>query len=760
MPSHMDAFLGPDHDDEIGNAQPDETGPESLMEDFFGLGYWPELDAPLPAAVRQTPLTPENFRALWTEAMTSFYLARWHTTLRIFRELLHRDASAYMPPSRLRFNVALVRVNLGEWALAAEAFDRALADEPGLAIAWAGLGAALFRLADFRRAEKRFRRCLECFPEGAWMINYGDQGLRYCLEREGVEWNVAVCELWKLHMQTHAPKPMASWIVRMPDGLFFWPVDEDVVVEGEDRVPEEAPRAPPAANEAKKPARLRSSSMPTTTTSVWQGLKSVLKRHSPKGRNVVKHRSPREDAPQSRSMPPLMLSHASNPPSMPWRSDVAIQDLPSPGPATPSLSLRQGRRITTFPLTDYSALEESEPESELDPEPEPELVPEPLNPAPTLTARHLSSRQILLRPRSRLISAFQPRGAQASPSVPRVPPCTISPAPSVHAPSSTSPTPSVVVSRRAATLAALNQPRPPRQSVDMTVPLEEVVQLSYPTASAPPEMSSPLARASRPVRRMTSSSIIALGSVPEGPDSDAFLLSSLPAQGQRLWPEGAQDRLRRRVQELGTAEHTSGARRLGLSETSRQAMPGAGADASAAEGRLLQPIVYGSVPDRVELVRDLFPKELAPKTHSPPTPLNDANADQAEAEAGGGEVLLLQPSLHGRIWGTSSASTSRTHAGPALPSKARESRPAAPKRHDRRQRGGGGPLLPPSMYNPASAWGADGAGPELPYTKSEVTRPAVPVMSNTSATWGGRAGRGGEDEGEMIFLQPSVYRHP
>ncbi|KAI9827674.1 MAG: hypothetical protein M1826_006237 [Phylliscum demangeonii] len=170
-------------------------------------------------------LDAESAVQLFSHAVLLFHAYTWHASIKYHRSILRRDASSQLlPASQLWFNIGVIRGHLGEYALAVEAFDRAVAADGELAVAWFAMGIALFQLGDYRRAERRFKVCLTCIggPDVV-AVNYEAVGLRWVLVREQVEFNVRLCLAWKLHMQLKAEKPSPCALHRIPAGLVFNP---------------------------------------------------------------------------------------------------------------------------------------------------------------------------------------------------------------------------------------------------------------------------------------------------------------------------------------------------------------------------------------------------------------------------------------------------------------------------------------------------------------------------------------------------------
>ena len=214
------------------------------------------------------PMSADSSRALYSDASLLFHQYSWTDSIKAFRSLLRRSPGRHIPLSQIWCNIGIIRCHLGEYALAAEAFDRALADERDLAIAWYCLAMSLFQLGDYRKAERRYKRCLDCIPPDSFAVDYEHRGLDFCLGRVRVEWNVKLCMLWKLHKQVHAEEPQPWCLNRLPAGLIFEhtkPIDSDRNLGGE----------PTTGSESSIPSRGRSFS---NTQSTLNGIRAVLKK--------------------------------------------------------------------------------------------------------------------------------------------------------------------------------------------------------------------------------------------------------------------------------------------------------------------------------------------------------------------------------------------------------------------------------------------------------------------------------------------------
>lgn len=181
-----------------------------------------------PNAAPPTPfnLDPESAAALYSHAVLLFHAYSWHQSIKYHRSILRRDVGGLLPAAHLWFNIAIIRCHLGEYALAVEAFDKAIEHDPELAIAWFCMGIALFQLGDYRRAERRFKQCLACLGPDVVLIDYKPQGLNFSLEKTRVEFNIRLCLLWKLHKQVKADRPPSWSLNRMPAGLLIEPDEQ------------------------------------------------------------------------------------------------------------------------------------------------------------------------------------------------------------------------------------------------------------------------------------------------------------------------------------------------------------------------------------------------------------------------------------------------------------------------------------------------------------------------------------------------------
>ena len=180
----------------------------------------------LPPPPNAAPPTPSAFdlesaTALFAHAVLLFHEYCWHQSIKLHRSILRRDISGLLPASQLWFNIGIIRGHLGEYALAVEALDKAVEDEPELAVAWFTMGISLFHLGDFRRAERRFKKCLACLETDIPAVDYKTQGLPFLLERIRIEFNIRLCLLWKLHKQVKAERPPPWSLNRLPAGLLF-----------------------------------------------------------------------------------------------------------------------------------------------------------------------------------------------------------------------------------------------------------------------------------------------------------------------------------------------------------------------------------------------------------------------------------------------------------------------------------------------------------------------------------------------------------
>ncbi|KAI9806321.1 MAG: hypothetical protein M1825_006436 [Sarcosagium campestre] len=159
--------------------------------------------------------------AIFSHAILLFHSLSWHEAIKVHRTLLRREVGPFIPLSNLWFNIATLYCHLGEYAQAVEKYDRAIATEPKLALAWYGMGMSLFQLKDFKRAERRYKMCLGCLEPAQSKVDYRPDGLDYVLERERIEFNVRLCGEWKRYEQRHAERPKAWSLNRLPAGLIF-----------------------------------------------------------------------------------------------------------------------------------------------------------------------------------------------------------------------------------------------------------------------------------------------------------------------------------------------------------------------------------------------------------------------------------------------------------------------------------------------------------------------------------------------------------
>ncbi|KAI9794563.1 MAG: hypothetical protein M1816_004450 [Peltula sp. TS41687] len=203
----------------------------------------------LPSPPNAAPATPfhldaESATVLYSHAVLLFHAYSWHQSIKFHRTILRRDVGGLLPAAHLWFNIGIIRCHLGEYALGVEALDKAVAHDSDLAIAWFCMGIALFQLGDYRRAERRFKRCLACLypggPDVVLLIDYRPKGLDFALERTRVEFNIRLCLLWKLHKQLKADKPPPWSLNRLPAGRVFEPADGKIAAKENANRPVEA----------------------------------------------------------------------------------------------------------------------------------------------------------------------------------------------------------------------------------------------------------------------------------------------------------------------------------------------------------------------------------------------------------------------------------------------------------------------------------------------------------------------------------------
>ncbi|KAI9848658.1 MAG: hypothetical protein M1838_000430 [Thelocarpon superellum] len=167
---------------------------------------------------------------------------------------------------------------------------------------------ALFQLGDFRNAERRYLRCLDCLPPEVAVLPYRPLGLRFSLHRTQIEWNVRLARLWKQHKRNHTEVPTSWCLNRLPAGRLFEarPRAEELASSLDDDPPPEA--ADPKGDAGVRPYPGDGGSL--------QG-------------NLFEQRQKKE---------------------------ASDDDATLPAPAAPlTSSIPRSRRITTFPPTDYSA---------------------------------------------------------------------------------------------------------------------------------------------------------------------------------------------------------------------------------------------------------------------------------------------------------------------------------------------------------------------------------------------------------------------
>ncbi|KAI9843323.1 MAG: NADPH oxidase activator 1 [Sclerophora amabilis] len=243
----------------------------------FATKHLPEPpNAPPPTHI---PLSPSSANSLFSHAILLFHAYDWEESIKAHRSLIRRNTIGLIPPSRLWFNIGAVRCHLGEYALAAEAFDKSVKEDPDMAVGWFCYGVALYQLEDFRRAERAFKMILAYFEDGLTEIDYRPIGLDFILPKVRVQFNVRQSMLWKLHKQVNAPRPQDWTLNRMPAGLIFEPVE--LSRRSMDLGGSSPPATPP------EPLIDHSSHLPRhdSVSKLGQRVRNVLKRtsHSEKG---------------------------------------------------------------------------------------------------------------------------------------------------------------------------------------------------------------------------------------------------------------------------------------------------------------------------------------------------------------------------------------------------------------------------------------------------------------------------------------------
>ncbi|KAI9887526.1 MAG: hypothetical protein M1823_000617 [Watsoniomyces obsoletus] len=192
--------------------------------------------------------------------------------------------------SKLWFNIGVIRCHLGSYALAIDAFNRSLHFNSECVMGWFCLGIAFFETGEFRKALRRFRRCWGFFripsievekrggdiieeargkkdiqgrageedqtsgpskkkktpqPKAKVKLSFEKDGLRYSLMRVDLEYNIRLCLLWKLHKQVNSERPSEDReLNRLPAGIIFEPLMENVVAVEEEAVEDEDEEEP------------------------------------------------------------------------------------------------------------------------------------------------------------------------------------------------------------------------------------------------------------------------------------------------------------------------------------------------------------------------------------------------------------------------------------------------------------------------------------------------------------------------------------
>ncbi|KAI9775248.1 MAG: hypothetical protein M1839_001366 [Geoglossum umbratile] len=173
---------------------------------------------PSPPPQTSQAQTPAGILDAYSNAASLFHAYEYHQAIKAYKRLLRQEQDL-ISETLIWFNIGVLRDHLGEHALAAEAYEKAIKLDKSLSIGWFSLGNAISLLGNFRRALRVFKICEKTLQGDS--IDYHQQGLPWTLEKTRVIFNIRQTELRKLHKQHKAPLDRVWSLNRLPAGKIF-----------------------------------------------------------------------------------------------------------------------------------------------------------------------------------------------------------------------------------------------------------------------------------------------------------------------------------------------------------------------------------------------------------------------------------------------------------------------------------------------------------------------------------------------------------
>ncbi|KAI9774374.1 MAG: hypothetical protein M1840_004268 [Geoglossum simile] len=162
--------------------------------------------------------TRDSIIKAYSEGASQFHSYEYHDAIGTYRWLLHQKQD-FVSETLLLFNIGVSRDHLGEHALAAEAYQKAIDLDKSFSIGWFSLGTATFLLGNYEKAMKAFRTCLKTLKGDS--MDYHERGLNWTLANTTVAFNENHSTFLALRKEKGETSFIPWFLNRLPAGIIF-----------------------------------------------------------------------------------------------------------------------------------------------------------------------------------------------------------------------------------------------------------------------------------------------------------------------------------------------------------------------------------------------------------------------------------------------------------------------------------------------------------------------------------------------------------